>query len=112
MGTGLPRGATPLYAAIDAASSGDNTIVSAVTGKKIRVLGVLLISAGDATIRFESGAGGTALTGQMTVSAGSGFMLPTADSDVGYFQTAAGELLNLEISAGVSMDGFIVYITV
>jgi len=54
------------HAKIDAASSGDNTLVAAVTGKKIRVLAAFFTMTGTAvTIRFEDGAGGTALTGQM-----------------------------------------------
>ena len=58
-------------AKIDAASSGDNTLVAAVTGKKIRVLAAFFTMTGTAvTIRFESGAGGTALTGQMGPTAG------------------------------------------
>lgn len=51
------------HAKIDAASSGDNTLVAAVTGKKIRVLAAFFTMTGTAvTIRFEDGAGGTALT--------------------------------------------------
>ena len=40
-------------AKIDAASSGDNTLVAAVTGKKIRVLAAFFTMTGTAvTIRF------------------------------------------------------------
>lgn len=99
-----------LRAVIDNATSGDNTIVAAVSGKKIRVLSVVLVSAGSMTVRFESGAGGTALTGQMTVAAGSGFA-PGYDPH-GHFETAAGELLNLELSAATSADGWLTYVVV
>jgi hypothetical protein len=58
-------------------------------------------------IRFESGAGGAALTGQMNVSATSGFVLPF--SPMGWFTTAANALLNLELSSAVSVDGVIGY---
>lgn len=98
------------HAVIDNATSGDNTIVAAVTGKKIRVLNIVLVSAGSMTVRFESGAGGTALTGQMTVAAGSGFA-PGFDP-TGHFETAASALLNLELSAATSADGWINYILV
>jgi hypothetical protein len=97
-------------AVIDHATSGDNTLVAAVTGKKIRVLSCVLISNGTCSIRFESGAGGTALTGQMNLVANVGFS--TGYSPVGHFETAAGELLNLEISAAVSVDGWLAYIEV
>lgn len=95
---------------IDNATSGDNTIVAAVTGKKIRVISGLLISAGTVTVRFESGAGGTALTGQISLVANVGFNIPEAMA--GAFETAASALLNLELSGAVSVDGWLNYIEV
>lgn len=98
-------------AVIDTATSPDTTIVAAVTGKKIRVLACFLIMTGTATtIRFESGTGGTALTGQMTPSSGGGFVLPF--NPVGWFETADTELLNLELGAAQSVDGVLVYVEV
>lgn len=95
------------YALIDHASSGDNTLVAAVTGKKIRVHSLFLVAAGTVTVRFESGAGGTALTGQMTLAVNNVLVLP--HSAHGWFETAAATLLNLELSAGVSVDGGLTY---
>ena len=95
-------------AVVDSATSGDTTLVAAVTGKKIRVLACFLVMTGTAvTIRFESGTGGTALTGQMTPSQGGGFVLPY--NPVGWFETAAGTLLNLELGGAQSVDGVLVY---
>jgi hypothetical protein len=98
---------TPKFAVIDVASSGDNTLVAAVVGKKIRVHQVLLVAAGAVNARFESGAGGTALTGQMNLTTNSGFTLPF--SPVGWFETASNTLLNLELSGAVSTDGVLCY---
>jgi hypothetical protein len=99
------------YAAIDAASSGDNTLVSAAgAGVKIRVLSLFLIGAGDVNVRFESGAGGTALTGQMNLTTNSGFCLPFNPG--GWFETADNTLLNLELSGAVSVDGCLSYVLV
>ena len=98
------------YAKIDAASSGDNTLVAAVTGLKIRVLAAFMVSAGTVNVRFEDGAGGTALTGQMNLVANSGFTLPF--NEVGWFETTAATLLNLELSGEVSVDGCLVYVEV
>jgi hypothetical protein len=95
---------------IDHATSGDNELVAAVPRKKIVVLACLLISVGDITVRFESGAGGTALTGQMTFVQATGFALQ--HNPVGWFETSAGEALNLELSSASSVDGVIVYIEV
>ncbi|MGE3710035.1 MAG: hypothetical protein AB7G35_10205 [Hyphomicrobiaceae bacterium] len=101
---------TPKFAPIDAASSGDNTLVAAVNPKKIRVLALFLVSAGTVTARFESGAGGAALTGQMNLVANSGFTLPF--NPAGWFETASNTLLNLELSGAVSVDGCLTYIEI
>lgn len=92
---------------IDHATSGDNTLVAAIANTKIRVLACLLIAASAVVVRFESDAGGTALTGQMNVPGDGGFVLPF--NPVGWFETAAGALLNLELSGAVSVDGVLVY---
>lgn len=102
--------ATPKFAIIDHAVSGDNTIVAAVASKKIRVLSGLLIASAAVTVRFESGASGTALTGQMQLAANAGFQIPYCA--VGNFQTATNTLLNLELSGATSVDGWIVYVEV
>ena len=101
---------TPKYVIIDAATSGDNTILAAVTSKKIRVLSLFLVAAGTVNVRFESGAGGTALTGQMNLVANTGFALPY--NPVGWFETAVTTLLNCELSAAISVDGCLTYIEV
>ena len=98
-------------AKIDAASDGNNTLVAAVTGKKIRVLAAFFTMTGSAvTIRFEDGAGGTALTGQMGPTAGQTIVLPC--NSVGWFETSAATLLNLELGGAQSVDGSLVYIEV
>lgn len=99
------------FAKINAATSDDNTIVSAVTGKKIRVLSLWFTVAGAVNTRFESGAGGTALTGVNEWAAkGDGICIPF--SPVGHFETASGALLNLELSGNVSVDGALTYLEV
>lgn len=108
----LPGGtqAQVKYAKIDAAGSGNNTIVAAVSGKKIRVISMFYMAAGTVTVRFESGADGTALTGQMEHSAQTGAVLPPNED--GWFETASGSLLNMELSGAVSIDGAVTYIEV
>lgn len=101
---------TPKYAVIDAATSGNNTIVAAVTSKKIRVLALMAVAAGSVNVRFESGADGTALTGQMNLVVNTGFVLPF--NPAGWFETASNTLLNMELSAAVSVDGVLTYIEV
>ena len=104
--TALP----PKFAIIDAATSGDNTLVAGVASKKIRVLAAFMVAAGAVNARFESGASGTALTGQMNLTTNSGFVLPF--NPIGWFETAAAALLNLELSGAVSVDGALTYVEV
>lgn len=99
------------HAVIDHAESGDNTVVAAVAGKKIRVVGFVLVAAGAVDARFESDADGTALTGVMTLAA-AGDRIASGFSPLGWFETAAGELLNLELSGAVSVDGMLTYLLV
>ncbi len=109
-----PRGTfdrEQLYAVIDNASSGDNTLVAAVAGKKILVTSYTLVVAGALTVRFESGASGTALTGQMQFAANGG--TATSYNPGGCFApTAVNTLLNLELSAGTSCDGHLTYVLI
>jgi len=92
---------------IDVAGSGDNTIVAAVTGKIIRVYQVVLIAAGTVVTTWQSGAGGTPITGGMTLAVNTGYAPPWCPA--GHFQTAEGALLNLSLSAAVSVDGWLIY---
>ena len=95
-------------AVIDVASSGNNTIISAVASKKFRVFAVMLVAAGAVNVRFETGADGTALSGQMNLVANTGFVLPF--NSYGWFETGtANTLLNLELSGAVSVDGVLLY---
>lgn len=101
---------TPKFAAIAAASSGDNTLIAAVVSKKIRVLSYALVAAGAVTCRFEDGAGGTAKSGQMALAANGVLSVPF--SPVGHFETTANTLLNLELGGAVSVAGHICYVEV
>ena len=99
---------TVKYAIINANISGDNTLVAAVTAKRIRVLSAFIICTTAGDVRFESGASGTALTGQMPVAANGGFVLPYTPA--GWFQTASATLLNLELSGTLDCNGSLAYV--
>lgn len=106
----LHPGAEVKHATISAASSGDNTVVAAVSGKRILVLQVKLIADSAVDARFEDGAGGTELAGPAklgTSSDSGGYVLNF--SPVGWFKTSANTLLNLELSAAVQVSGVIAY---
>ncbi len=98
------------YASVDAASSGDNTLVAAVAGKRIRVVSLFLVASGAVAVAFESGASGTALTGQMNVGSKGNVVMPF--NPEGWFQTVAGALLNMELGGATSVDGCLTYVLV
>lgn len=99
------------FAVVAATTLGDNTLVASVTGKRLRVVSYVLVASGGAnTVRFESGASGTALTGLMDVAADGQLVAPY--NPEGWFQTAAAALLNLELAAGTSVAGHLSYVEV
>ncbi len=102
---------TPKFAAIAASSSGNNTLVAAVTSKKVRVLAYSLIGNGAVNAKFQSGASGTDLTGlKYIAAAGGGICAPF--NPVGWFETGSNTLLNLNLSGAVAVGGELVYVEV
>lgn len=107
-------GIKPKFAAIAAATAGNNSLVSAVTGKKIRVLQIFVLAGAAGDIYFTSGAGGTPIMGGSTnkivLPDNGGFVLPF--SPIGWFETAAGAALNMNASTTGPFGGVVVYIEV
>ncbi len=103
-----PQGASKeLFALISGATSGNNTIIVAVPTKRIRAIGIHMVAAGAVVARFESAAGGTALTGAMSMITGVPF---TAYNPLGLFeQDVINELLNMELSGAVQVSGWLTY---
>ena len=101
------------FAPINVSSSGNNTLVAAVAGKQIRVMSYTIIPAADVVVRFESGANGDALTGQMPLLEEDGLVTSIINlncAPYGCFQTDAGDLLNLELGSAVGVDGHLTYV--
>lgn len=112
-GTLMAADTTPLivkYATINAASNGNNTIVAAVTAKKIRVISLWVVSAGTVTTTWQTAAGGTGLSGAASLAANTGYVLP--HNKDGWFETVAGQLLNLSLSAGIQVSGSLSYVEI
>lgn len=102
---------TPQAVVVSAATSGDNTLLAAAGASNIILVHqCILIADTSVTVRFESGASGTALTGRMLIDAKQGFVLPF--SPVGWFKTAANTLLNLELSGAIQVSGVLGYTVV
>jgi hypothetical protein len=92
--------------AVVESAAGDISVVAAVTGKRIKVLGYVLTANTTGTLRFESAAGGTALTGIMDAIVGVPHVAPF--NPAGWFMTAAGEALSLEATT-TGAGGFVQY---
>lgn len=89
-------------------ATGDGTLVAAQgVGIKIRVLAFFLVAAAAATAKFQSGTGGTDLTGNMTMA--TGVSLEGGGDGFGLFETAANALLNLRQGGTVQLSGYLIW---
>ena len=102
--------AAKIDAVVNASSSGANTLVAAVTGRRIVVVSAFFLAAGAVTGTLQSGAGGTALCGPVALPANGGFVLPFNPN--GWFETTEGVLLNLNLGGAVQVGGVISYVLV
>jgi hypothetical protein len=101
---------TPKFALISVSSSGVNIIVAAVTSKKIRVLAWDLSPNAAVNAKWQSHTAGDK-TG-LYYMAGQGNGNARSFNPVGWFETAAGESLDLNLSAAVAVGGCITYVEV
>ena len=91
---------------VNPATSGSNTIVAAAgAGIKIRVVSVVVMAAAANTISFLSAS--TDITCDFAIAANGGFVLDHNPS--GWFQTAANEALNVDLSASTAVGIMINY---
>lgn len=102
----------PTVTPIAASSSGDNELVAAQTGKRIRVIAYKLSFSGTVNAKFRSAT--TDLTGLI-------YGVAAKDSDAphyseaglrnppGQFETAPGEALNLNLSGATAVGGYLVW---
>lgn len=87
------------------ASNGDNSLVAAVTGKKIRVLALDATAAGAVAVKFRSAT--TDISGAQALPANGQKILPF--NPVGWYETVAGEALQVNLGGAVSFAGGLVY---
>lgn len=99
---------TVKFASVNVSSPGDNELVAAVADKKIKVLSAAIIAAGTVAVKWRSDTSDR--SGAMPLLASSGFVLPASLPAAGYYiETASGEALGLNLSAGVAVTGHISY---
>ena len=103
------QGRSLLFASISAASSGNNTLVAAAAaGLKIKVVSYVIVADGAVTATFQSGAGGTALSGAMSLAANGG-VSAVGQVSSHLMETAAATLLNLSLGSAVGVRGHLSY---
>lgn len=112
--TTLYSGATALtvkYAKVVASSSGATTIVALVAAKKIRVLAWDLKVNAAVNFKWQSHVTPTDLTGLYYCN-GQGDGVARAANPFGYFETVAGEALDINLSGAVAVGGVLTYVEV
>lgn len=98
-----------LIAAVAASASGDNAIVAAVAGKKIRVRGFELFNSVATVQNAKWRSGTTDITGLMYGTTIGLLADAQAPKDDFLFETVAGQALNLNLSAATAVGGWVSY---
>jgi hypothetical protein len=101
-------GAGELFAVIAVSATG--TIVALVAAKKIRVVALQLTASAGVNVKWQSHVTPTDITGLAYFAANGGYVLPY--NPAGWFQTIAGEALDINLSAAVAVGGSLTYVTV
>jgi hypothetical protein len=96
------------YAVVNTASSGANTIVAAVPGKRIKVFSYVLVATSAVTAEFRSATTANGLMGAVALGANGG-IAALGTPEVPLFQTVSGELLGLQLGGAVQVSGHIGY---
>lgn len=100
--------ATPKFASISCASSGDNSIVASVSSKKIRILSYVIVADGTVAVKWRNGT--SDITGAMALVVNTG--VSSGFCPVGHCETAVTTALNLNLSAAVGVRGHLTYLEV
>ena len=94
------------YKPVDMASSG--TVVVGVVGKRIVVISASIIVSANVTLTWQTSTGLVELTGPQSITTTGGYILPANFG--GWFQTAFGDSLVLNISPSQPIGGCISYV--
>jgi hypothetical protein len=100
------RAQTLLFAKVDTASSGDQTIVAADATKKIKVISYVLVADGTVSVKWRSATNDK--SGAMALVANSGVAISEKAGNW-LLETSVNEALNLNLSASIGVRGHISY---
>lgn len=96
-------GLQPQRIGVTRATSGQ--VIVGVSGKKIRVYAIYMHALLATNVKFQSNA--TDITGTFPLAANGGAVLPEART--GWFETVAGEALNLSMSVATTVGTQVIY---
>lgn len=97
-----------IFGAFNASALGDTTLVAAVAGRKIRVLALVGVTTLANSVHFRSSA--TPIAGTFPLAANGGVVLPV--NELGWFETAVGEALVVNMSVATAMGLQVIYVMV
>jgi hypothetical protein len=101
---GMPQ--LPVKTLINVSAAGATVVVPGVAGKKLRVLAHYLVANAAVSVNFQSHTTTTLADGPQPFAANGGITVPF--SPVGWVDTALGEGLDINLSAGVQVSGLVV----
>ena len=101
---------TPTKAKISVSTATTTTLVALQAGKKIRVLSLYLMCAAADTVTLQSHTTTSNSDGGLPYTANAGIVLPF--NPVGWFDTTAGEALDMVTSAAGQVSGQLTYVAV
>lgn len=87
---------------------GNNELVAAAAGSRVRVVGLMLSAQGPVVVNLESSVAGPDLAGPITLISGANFVWPIAPRGW-WVRTDIGENLNMRLSAAVVVGGVVTY---
>jgi hypothetical protein len=98
---------------VNVSTAASNEIIPAVSGKRIRVLGLQLIAAEEVTVTLED-SDGLNLFGPILLGASGGVVLPPVSPSplygTAYCEVAAGKAVHLLLNGAVQVGGAIQYV--
>lgn len=97
-----------IFGAFNDSASGDTTLVAAVAGRKIRVVALTAVTTLANSVHFRSNA--TPITATFPLAANGGVVLPV--NELGWFETAIGEALAVNMTVATATGLQIVYVMV
>jgi hypothetical protein len=103
-----PRIGQTIHQSVSFSASGENTLGPALTsGQTVRIMDLNLVFAGQVDATIKDSAGGTALTGAMTMSPGGSIVKDNVGEP--HFISASGGAIVMNLSAAVQVSGWLKY---